>query len=66
MMRILVNSDKEHAERIRAAISKRNGHCPCAIVTNDDTLCMCKDFRDSISDPEFEGFCHCKLYYKEK
>ena len=23
-------------------------------------------FRDQIADPEFEGYCHCMLYYKEK
>ena len=27
---------------------------------------MCKEFRDQIADPEFEGYCHCMLYYKEK
>ena len=25
-----------------------------------------KEFRDQIADPEFEGYCHCRLYYKEK
>ena len=24
-----------------------------------------KEFRDQIADPEFEGFCHCMLYYKK-
>jgi len=27
---------------------------------------MCKEFRDQIKDPDFEGYCHCFLYYKEK
>jgi hypothetical protein len=27
---------------------------------------MCQEFRDQIADPEFEGYCHCRLYYKEK
>jgi len=27
---------------------------------------MCKEFRDQIADPDFEGFCHCMLYYKYK
>ena len=21
---------------------------------------------DQIADPSFEGYCHCRLYYKEK
>ena len=25
---------------------------------------MCKEFRDQMKDPNFEGFCHCLLYYK--
>jgi len=27
---------------------------------------MCKEFRDQIADENFEGYCHCLLYYKEK
>jgi hypothetical protein len=27
---------------------------------------MCKEFREQIADPEFEGYCHCLLYYKSK
>jgi len=27
---------------------------------------MCKEFREQIADPDFEGYCHCMLYYKEK
>ena len=30
----------------------------------EDTKCMCKEFRDQIKDPNFEGYCHCLLYYK--
>ena len=24
------------------------------------------EFREQIADPEFEGYCHCMLYYKAK
>ena len=29
---------------------------------------MSKRIREQIADPqfEFEGYCHCRLYYKEK
>jgi hypothetical protein len=27
---------------------------------------MCEEFKAQINDPNFEGFCHCKLYYKSK
>ena len=32
----------------------------------EDNKCMCKEFREQIADPEFEGFCHCMLYYKSR
>ena len=25
-----------------------------------------EEFRDQIADPDYEGYCHCLLYYKEK
>ena len=28
------------------------------------TKCMCQEFKDQIADPNFEGYCHCMLYYK--
>ena len=26
----------------------------------------CKEFRLQMADPDFEGWCHCRLYYKSK
>lgn len=37
-------------------------HCPCKVKKNEDTLCMCKEFREQ-NEP---GYCHCGLYYKEE
>ena len=28
--------------------------------------CICEEFKQQIADPELEGYCHCKLYYKSK
>ena len=25
---------------------------------------MCQEFKEQIADPDFEGYCHCMLYYK--
>ena len=38
------------------------------VITKDnfENKCMCKEFREQIADPNFEGFCHCMLYYKSK
>lgn len=42
---------------------KRNKekYCPCSLVREDDTVCMCKEFREME-----EGTCHCQLYVKTK
>lgn len=65
-MKIYRNPNKELADKIYSAMVKKNGYCPCRLEENDDNLCICQEFRDQIADPEFEGFCHCHLYYKEK
>lgn len=65
-MKIRYNEDADFVARIRAGILAKEGYCPCRIERIEDNLCMCKEFRDQIADPDFEGYCHCRLYYKEK
>ena len=36
------------------------------IQRTEEYKCMCKEFKEQIADPDFEGFCHCMLYYKSK
>ncbi|MCI5884545.1 MAG: ferredoxin thioredoxin reductase catalytic beta chain [Clostridiales bacterium] len=65
-MRIRENEDKAIVEKIREGLKMKNGHCPCKLEISDDTLCMCAEFKEQIADPDYEGYCHCRLYYKEK
>ena len=65
-MKIKINPDKEIADLIKEGLKKKGGYCPCRNEMTEDYKCMCKEFRDQIADPDFEGFCHCYLYYKEK
>lgn len=58
-MRIQVNPDKEFVHEMKKRIKENNGYCPCSLVKNEDTKCMCKEFRDMES-----GTCHCGLYTK--
>lgn len=60
-----LNENKEHVEKVRNAIINNGGYCPCSIIKNDDTKCMCKDFKDKMKDVNFKGYCHCGLYYFE-
>ena len=61
-MKITVYADSETAKEIRFAMREAGGHCPCVLPSkrNEDTLCMCKAFRES---PAGTG-CHCGLYKK--
>lgn len=59
---IQLNKNAELVEKIRQRIKDNDGYCPCALIKNEDTKCMCKEFRELIK----EGSCHCGLYYKIK
>lgn len=65
-MKIIFNPDTDMVNRIREGLKRKEGYCPCRLPKTEENLCMCQEFRDQIADPEFEGFCHCRLYYKEK
>lgn len=66
IMAVRLNEDKAIVEQVREGLRVRDGYCPCVLQKNEDTKCMCKEFREQIADPDFEGYCHCMLYYKEK
>jgi len=65
-MGIRLNEDTELVRVIREGLKKSGGYCPCRIEREEDTKCICKEFREQMADPDFEGYCHCLLYYKEK
>lgn len=60
MLKIAYNQDKQIVDKILDALDKNNGYCPCKLEKNNDTKCMCKEFRE-----QKEGYCHCGLYIKE-
>lgn len=63
---IKVTDNKEVKETVLAGL-KRNKekygkkYCPCSLVRDENTVCMCKEFREME-----EGTCHCQLYVKTK
>ena len=63
-MKVRLNENQEIVDAIKEGLEKTGGYCPCRIERIEDNKCMCKEFRDQIKDPEFEGYCHCMLYYK--
>ena len=65
-MKIKLNENKEVVDTVKEGLERTGGYCPCMLAKNEDTKCRCKDFREKIDDPDYEGYCHCMLYYKEK
>ena len=61
-MKIKKNPDEKRYQEISNQVKENDGFCPCRLVRNEDTKCMCKEFRESTA----EGYCHCGLFYKEK
>lgn len=61
---VKLNDNKEVVQTIKEGLKKNGGYCPCRIEKNEETKCMCREFREQIKDPNFEGYCHCMLYYK--
>ena len=55
-MEIRLNENKELVEKIKEGLKHRGGYCPCRLEKNEDTKCMCKEFREQIKDPNFEGY----------
>lgn len=56
---VRVTDDKEVKEAVLAGLQRNKEkygkrYCPCSLVRNDDTVCMCKEFREME-----EGMCHC-------
>ena len=65
-MKVRFNENEEVVKLIKEGLEKSGGYCPCRRERTDENKCICKEFREQIKDPDFEGYCHCLLYYKEK
>lgn len=60
-MKIRSNPNRELVKEIREKLKENDGYCPCKIVKNKDTKCICKEFIEQGLGP-----CHCGLYIKEE
>lgn len=65
-MKVRFNDDPEIVTTVKAGLERTGGYCPCRLERSEETKCICREFREQIRDPSFEGYCHCMLYYKEK
>ena len=65
-MAVRFNEDANVVREIQEGLLAKGGYCPCRVGTSPENKCICQEFREQIADPEFEGYCHCMLYYKSK
>lgn len=63
-MKVSLNKNEEVVNTIKEGLKRTGGYCPCKLQRTEDNICMCKEFKEQIADPAFEGYCHCMLYYK--
>lgn len=42
-------------------VAQNGGYCPCSVFKNEDTKCVCKEFREQ----KTPGPCHCGRFLKE-
>lgn len=63
---VTFNSDKEIVKAVQEGLKATGGYCPCRLERSEKNKCICEEFRNQIKDPNFEGYCHCMLYYKSK
>lgn len=65
-MKVTLNPDQALVAVIKQGLEESGGYCPCRRERTEENKCMCREFRQQIQDPEFEGYCHCLLYYKTR
>ena len=65
-MAVRLNDNKELVTKITEGLEKKGGYCPCRLEKTEDNKCICREFREQMADPDFEGYCHCMLYYKSR
>ena len=65
-MKVRLNKNAELVASVKEGLERTGGYCPCRLERTEENKCMCREFREQIKDENFEGYCHCLLYYKEK
>ncbi|MBQ3102911.1 MAG: ferredoxin thioredoxin reductase catalytic beta chain [Oscillospiraceae bacterium] len=65
-MKVRFNDNEEIVRTIKEGLQQTGGYCPCRRERTEENKCICSEFRAQMADPDFEGYCHCMLYYKEK
>ena len=57
---IIPNPDFIRRKKIEERIKNNDGYCICSLIHDEDTECICKEFKEQ----NFTGLCKCGYYYK--
>lgn len=60
-IKVMLNDDIDLVNKIKEKLKANDGYCPCVLTKRPEDKCMCKNFREQISQG-IEGECHCGLY----
>ncbi len=63
---VRLSENRDYVSKLQEVMAKNGGYCPCRLQRTPENICICEEFKQQIADPEFAGYCHCRLYYKEK
>ena len=66
ILAVRLNENKELVAKIKEGLKMKDGYCPCRLQKLPEYKCICEEFKQQMADLDFEGYCHCKLYYKSK
>lgn len=59
-LKVKPHPHSELFQEVSKAIKDNGGYCCCAMAKNEDTECMCLNFREQTEG----GFCHCGRFFK--
>ena len=59
--KIVLNDDLELVAEVNRQLQETRGYCPCALVWDNSTKCICTAFRNSLANSE-ETECACGKY----
>lgn len=69
MKKFKINTEEpELVSEIIEQVKSNGGYCPCKVIHNEDTKCMCKEFKNILNSNETPMYntCACGLYKIEE
>ena len=59
--KIVLGDDKALIAEVNRQLQETRGYCPCSLVWDESTKCICSAFRESLTREE-EVECNCGKY----